>query len=212
MLNAVDDLLPDLIALRRDLHAHPELAFEERRTAGIVASAFGCSGSKCTTASPAPAWSARCATAAAHAASVCAPTWMRCRWSSHRQTPHASRHAGVHHGCGHDGHTAMLLGAARQLARTRRFDGTVHFIFQPAEEGRGGAGVMIERGPVRALSVRRGLCLAQLARVAARPRADARRARSWPLPIASTSCCAAAAATRRSRIARPTCCSRRASS
>ncbi len=54
--------------------------------------------------------------------------------------------AGVHHGCGHDGHTAMLLGAARQLARTRRFDGTVHFIFQPAEEGRGGARVMVEQG------------------------------------------------------------------
>jgi amidohydrolase len=59
---------------------------------------------------------------------------------------HASRYAGVHHGCGHDGHTAMLLGAARQLARTRRFDGTVHFIFQPAEEGRGGARVMVEQG------------------------------------------------------------------
>ena len=59
---------------------------------------------------------------------------------------HASRHAGVHHGCGHDGHTAMLLGAAQQLARTRRFDGTVHFIFQPAEEGRGGARVMVEQG------------------------------------------------------------------
>jgi hippurate hydrolase len=59
---------------------------------------------------------------------------------------HSSRHAGVHHGCGHDGHTAMLLGAARQLARTRRFDGIVHFIFQPAEEGRGGARVMVEQG------------------------------------------------------------------
>jgi amidohydrolase len=52
----------------------------------------------------------------------------------------------VHHGCGHDGHTAMLLGAAQQLARTRRLDGTVHFIFQPAEEGRGGARVMVEQG------------------------------------------------------------------
>jgi hippurate hydrolase len=59
---------------------------------------------------------------------------------------HASRTPGVHHGCGHDGHTAMLLGAARQLARTRRFDGTVHFIFQPAEEGRGGARVLVEEG------------------------------------------------------------------
>jgi len=59
---------------------------------------------------------------------------------------HASRTQGVHHGCGHDGHTSMLIGAARQLARTRRFDGTVHFIFQPAEEGKGGARAMIEDG------------------------------------------------------------------
>ena len=89
---------------------------------------------------------------------------------------HASRNAGVHHGCGHDGHTAMLLGAARQLARTRRFDGTVHFIFQPAEEGRGGARVMLEEGLFERFRVRRGLCAAQLARPAARPRADA----AWP--------------------------------
>lgn len=60
--------------------------------------------------------------------------------------PHQSLFSGAHHGCGHDGHTAMLLGAARHLARTRRFRGTVHFIFQPAEEGRGGAKAMIEDG------------------------------------------------------------------
>ena len=59
---------------------------------------------------------------------------------------HASTTTGIHHGCGHDGHTSMLLGAARQLARTRRFDGTVHFIFQPAEEGHGGARAMVEDG------------------------------------------------------------------
>ncbi|HKX39746.1 MAG TPA: amidohydrolase, partial [Burkholderiaceae bacterium] len=62
------------------------------------------------------------------------------------QRGHASRHHGRHHGCGHDGHTSMLIGAARQLARTRGFDGTVHFIFQPAEEGKGGARAMIEQG------------------------------------------------------------------
>jgi hippurate hydrolase len=60
--------------------------------------------------------------------------------------PHASKRPGVHHGCGHDGHTAILLGAAGHLARTRRFDGTVHFIFQPAEEGRGGARAMVKDG------------------------------------------------------------------
>jgi amidohydrolase len=62
------------------------------------------------------------------------------------ERPYISRFPGVHHGCGHDGHTAMLLGAARQLARTRRFDGTVNFIFQPAEEGRAGARAMVQDG------------------------------------------------------------------
>jgi len=59
---------------------------------------------------------------------------------------HASRHPGVMHACGHDGHTAMLLGAATHLARTRQFDGVVHFIFQPAEEGLGGARAMLDDG------------------------------------------------------------------
>jgi len=59
---------------------------------------------------------------------------------------HKSTHAGRFHGCGHDGHTVMLLGAARQLARTRRFRGTIHFIFQPAEESAGGGRVMVEEG------------------------------------------------------------------
>ncbi len=59
---------------------------------------------------------------------------------------HRSQHAGRMHACGHDGHTTMLLGAARHLAATRNFDGTVHFIFQPAEEGLGGAEAMVKDG------------------------------------------------------------------
>ena len=143
----VDDLLPELVALRRDLHAHPELAFEERRTAGIVAAALraaragGARGHR-----RAPASSARCATAAAARSVGLRADMDALPIAEQSRLAHASRIAGVHHGCGHDGHTAMLLGAARQLARTRRFDGTVHFIFQPAEEGRGGARVMVEEG------------------------------------------------------------------
>ncbi len=70
---------------------------------------------------------------------------------------------GRFHGCGHDGHTTILLGTARYLAETRNFDGTVHFIFQPAEEGLGGARAMIKDGLVRKISLRRDLRAAQRA-------------------------------------------------
>lgn len=145
-MTSIDDLLPDLVALRRDLHAHPELAFEEHRTAGVVAAVLRLLGLE------------------VHEGLAGTGVVGTLRHGTSRRTlglradmdalpiaeqsrlGHASRMAGVHHGCGHDGHTAMLLGAARQLARTRAFDGTVHFIFQPAEEGRGGARVMVEQG------------------------------------------------------------------
>jgi len=140
------DLLPGLVALRRDLHAHPELAFEERRTAGVVASALrllglevheGLAGTGVVGTLRHGNSARRIGLRADMDALPMAELGQR---------PYASRHAGAHHGCGHDGHTAMLLGAAQQLARTRCFDGTVHFIFQPAEEGHGGARVMVEQG------------------------------------------------------------------
>jgi amidohydrolase len=145
-LHEIDDLLPALIQLRRDLHAHPELAFQEQRTAGVVGAALrllgldvheGLGGTG-VVGTLRHGSSGR--TIGLRADMDALPIAEQSRLA------HASRHAGVHHGCGHDGHTAMLLGAARQLARTRRFDGTVHFIFQPAEEGRGGARVMVEQG------------------------------------------------------------------
>ena len=144
--DTIDDLLPELVALRRDLHAHPELAFEERRTAGIVAIALRLLGLEvheglAGTGVVGTLRHGRSGRAIGLRADMDALPM-----AEQSRLGHASRHAGVHHGCGHDGHTAMLLGAARQLARTRRFDGTVHFIFQPAEEGRGGARVMVEQG------------------------------------------------------------------
>ena len=103
-------------------------------------------GLEVTRGSPAPAWSARLRHGSSRRAVGLRADMDALPIAEQSRFAHASRHAGVHHGCGHDGHTAMLLGAAQQLARTRRFDGTVHFIFQPAEEGRGGARVMVEQG------------------------------------------------------------------
>lgn len=143
---SINDLLPGLVTLRRDLHAHPELAFEERRTAGIVAAALRLLGLEVheALAGTGVVGTLRCGsggrTVGLRADMDALPMAEQSRLG------HASRVAGVHHGCGHDGHTAILLGAARQLARTRDFNGTVHFIFQPAEEGRGGARAMVEQG------------------------------------------------------------------
>jgi amidohydrolase len=142
----VADLLPDLVALRRDLHAHPELAYEERRTAGVVAQALRLLGLEVH-----QGLGGTGVVGTLRAGRGGGSVGLRADMDALPMTElgrvaHASRTPGVHHGCGHDGHTSMLIGAARQLARTRRFEGTVHFIFQPAEEGRGGARRMIEDG------------------------------------------------------------------
>ena len=142
----VGDLLPDLIALRRDLHAHPELAFEEHRTAGIAAQAMRALGLDVHEgiAGTGVVASLRCGSAGRSVGLRADMDALPMRELG--RAAHSSRYGGVHHGCGHDGHTSMLIGAARHLARTRRFDGTVHFIFQPAEEGKGGARAMLEAG------------------------------------------------------------------
>jgi len=145
-LTEVADLLPELAGLRRDLHAHPELAFAEHRTSAIVATALrelglevheGIGGTGVVGV-------LRCGEGKKSVGLRADMDALPILEQGER--PHISRFSGVHHGCGHDGHTAILLGAARHLARTRRFEGCVNFIFQPAEEGRGGAKVMIRDG------------------------------------------------------------------
>jgi hippurate hydrolase len=136
----------ELTEWRRDLHAHPELGFEETRTSDLVAAklaAFGCEvhrglgktgvvGTLRAGASP--------RSVGLRADMDALPI------AEANLFPHRSQHQGKMHACGHDGHTTMLLGAARYLAETRAFDGTVHFIFQPAEEGLGGAKAMVDDG------------------------------------------------------------------
>ena len=136
----------DLVEIRRDLHAHPETAFEERRTADVVAARLAALGVEVhrglartgvvgvlRAGSGQRAIGLRADMDALHVAEL-------------NDFGHRSLHTGKMHACGHDGHTAMLLGAARYLAETRRFDGTVYFIFQPAEESEGGGELMVREG------------------------------------------------------------------
>lgn len=137
--------LEELIAIRRDIHAHPELGFEEMRTSKLVADKLR-------------EWGIEIETGVGKLGVVgtirgkregAGAIGLRADMDALAMTEanvlsHASTNKGVMHACGHDGHTTMLLGAARALARDPDFAGTVHVIFQPAEEGRGGALAMLE--------------------------------------------------------------------
>jgi hippurate hydrolase len=138
----------ELRAIRRDLHAHPELAFQESRTASIVAEKLAGWGIEVHAGlAKTGVVGAICGRANASKRAVGLRADMDCLPMHETGTvAHRSRHDGRMHACGHDGHTAMLLGAARYLAETRNFDGTVYAIFQPAEEGGGGGEVMVREG------------------------------------------------------------------
>ncbi len=148
-MNLIDRIVQfqsDIARIRRDIHAHPELKFEEVRTGDVVARkleewgyavdrGLGKTGVVGTL----------------KVGTGTKSVGLRADMDAlplveHNQFAHRSQHEGRMHACGHDGHTAMLLAAAQYLAESRNFDGTLHVIFQPAEEGGGGARVMIEDG------------------------------------------------------------------
>ena len=146
LLDSIVTEAASIVALRRDIHAHPELCFQEVRTADLVAAKLtewgipvhrGLGGTgvvgivKNGTSSRAVGLRA---------------DMDALPMQEFNTFAHASKHAGKMHACGHDGHTAMLLAAARHFAKNRHFDGTVYLIFQPAEEGGGGAREMIKDG------------------------------------------------------------------
>lgn len=142
----IDDLVAPLVSFRRDIHANPELAYQEHRTAKKIAEALSELGLEVHTGIGRTGL-----VASLKVGNSDRTIGLRADMDAlpmHEETglPYASRNTGVFHGCGHDGHVSMLLGAAQHLANTRRFDGTVHLIFQPAEEGEAGARAMIEDG------------------------------------------------------------------
>ena len=147
IIDRIRELQGEMTAWRRDIHAHPETAFEEHRT--VAGRRRACSPRSVVEVHRGLAKTGvvgSCAPAAAAARSACAPISTRCTFREQNTFAHRSNYDGKMHACGHDGHTTMLLGAAKYLAATRNFDGTVHFIFQPAEENEGGGRVMVEEG------------------------------------------------------------------
>ncbi len=154
--NRFAELLPEITEWRRDIHAHPELLFDVHRTAGLVADKlreFGCDEVvtgigrtgvvgviKGKTDTSGKAIGMR---ADMDALPIMEATGLE----------YASKTPGKMHACGHDGHTAMLLGAAKYLAETRNFDGTAVVIFQPAEEGGGGGKEMVDEGMMERFNI-----------------------------------------------------------
>lgn len=147
IINSIAAMQDEMTAWRRDFHAHPETAYEEVRTSSIVAEKLA-------------SWGIEVHRGLAETGVVgvlkgrgngngsigLRADMDALPMTEENDVPHKSTVPGKFHGCGHDGHTTMLLGAARYLAETRNFDGTVHFIFQPAEEGAAGGRRMVEEG------------------------------------------------------------------
>ena len=147
IIERIAALKEEMTALRHDLHQHPETAFQEHRTAALVARKlreFGVDEVHEGIARTGVVGTIRAGTGTR--AIALRADMDALALEEKNDLPYRSCHEGRMHACGHDGHTAMLLGAARYLAESRNFDGAVHLIFQPAEEAAGGGRVMVEEG------------------------------------------------------------------
>ncbi|SEA43099.1 M20 aminoacylase family protein [Variovorax sp. YR216] len=136
----------EFIGLRRDIHQHPELAFDEHRTSSLVAEKLAAWGYEVERGLGGTGVVARMVRGSSKRRLGIRADMDALPIDEATGLAYSSRHAGVMHACGHDGHTAMLLAAAHHLAHRGRFDGTLNLIFQPAEEGGGGALRMMEDG------------------------------------------------------------------
>src|SRR5262249_39159412 len=149
IINRVADLADEITLWRRDLHENPELGYDVHRTARIVAEklrAFGCD-------EVVPGLGKTGVVGVIHGRKRASDRVLGLRADMDALPieeitglPYASKNNGKMHACGHDGHTAMLLGAAKYLTETRNFDGTAVLVFQPAEEGGAGGKAMVDDG------------------------------------------------------------------
>jgi hippurate hydrolase len=157
IVNRVADLQSEITAWRRDLHAYPELLFDVHRTAGTVAQklkAFGCDEVITGLGRTGVVGVIRGRKGSSDRTIGLRADMDALPIEEENELPYKSTVPGKMHACGHDGHTAMLLGAARYLTETRNFAGTAVVIFQPAEEGGGGGRIMVEDGLMDRFGIR----------------------------------------------------------
>ncbi|CAN5915048.1 M20 aminoacylase family protein [soil metagenome] len=148
-MRMIESILADaaaIAAVRRDIHAHPELCFEEQRTSDVIAKQLTDWGIPIHRGMAKTGIVAILENGTSDRAVGLRADIDALPMTEKNTFPHASQNAGKMHACGHDGHTAMLLAAAKYLSKHRNYDGTVYLIFQPAEEGGGGAREMINEG------------------------------------------------------------------
>jgi len=151
----IRELLPELTDWRHRLHAHPETAFEEVRTAAFVAEKLTSFGLEVHTGIARTGVVGTLKKGASKRSAIALRADMDAlNMQEETDLPYRSQIPGKMHACGHDGHTTMLLGAAKVLSQSEQFDGTVHFIFQPAEENEGGGGLMVKEGLFRQFPAR----------------------------------------------------------
>jgi amidohydrolase len=202
IVNRVADLHADITAWRRDLHAHPELLYEVHRTSALVAEKlkeFGCDEVVTGMGRTGVVGLIKGRKAAGDGQEV-KTLGLRADMDALpldeiTGVAYASKTKGVMHACGHDGHTAMLLGAARYLAETRNFAGDVAVIFQPAEEGGAGAKEMIDDGLMDRFKIDQVIIRRDWRSASSR----SVPALTWPRWMKSTSPSKASAAMRRGR-------------
>ena len=146
LIRELEELQPEMQKWRRDIHAHPEIAFEEHRTSKIVIEKLKSFGIEVDSGIAGTGVVGTLKKGQGNRSIALRADLDALLINETNDFDHKSKTPGKMHACGHDGHTTMLLGAAKYLSEHGDFDGTIHFIFQPAEENEGGGKVMVDEG------------------------------------------------------------------